>query len=473
MAETAFALLTPSNNSGALGLARATLDGTTLRVDVVASGLTPGQVHPFHLHGFLDDRQERAPVAADDTDGDGRGETAEGEANAYGPVIAGLTRSGNAQFGLEVSPDFPAAAADGTLRFSQTYALNPADAADDARILERLNARFEGRFLEFHGLDQPPGAGAGTPGEVNGTGGYIAALPVAAGPLLGAEGAVLNLATAFLGGTSSADFLDRGAEALSLLAPYTLRPTGGGPVAPEPPGNAVSPTDTYVALLTPSNNSGAVGAAVVRLDQEDTSVTVDLAMAGLEPGQVHASHIHGFASDVRSLLPNFRLDLDGDGFVEDQEGEAVVGPVILALTTDGSISDAVLAASFPVADAAGNLYLRQVYDFDTADPAQRELFGELEDRLGGREVQVHGLTLPATQGEGTTFEVNGEEGYKPNLPVANGILLPVKDADTAQDIVAVTESLERAVASEPGPIDWEEVAGQVLADFLGSGQVLV
>ena len=336
-----------------------------------------------------------------------------------------------------------------------------------------MNARFEGRFLEFHGLDQPPGAGAGTPGEVNGTGGYIAALPVAAGPLLGAEGAVLNLVTAFLGGTSSAAFLDRGAEALSLLAPYTLRPTGGGPVAPEPPGNAVSPTDTYVALLAPSNNSGAVGAAVVKLNRDDTSVTVDLAMAGLEPEQEHASHVHGFPSDTRSLLPNFRLDLDNDGFVEDGEGAAVVGPVIFGLTRDGSITNAPLTAEFPVADAAGNLYLRQTYDFDTSDPAQNILFNELLDRLGGREVQVHGLTVPATQGEGTTFEVNGVAGYKPNLPVANGILLPVKDADTAQDVVAVAESLERAVASEPGPIDWEEVGGRVLADFLGSEQVLV
>jgi hypothetical protein len=50
-------------------------------------------------------------------------------------VIAGLTASGDAQFGLEVSPDFPVAAADGTLRFSQTYALDPV-VADDARILE-------------------------------------------------------------------------------------------------------------------------------------------------------------------------------------------------------------------------------------------------------------------------------------------------------------------------------------------------
>ena len=473
MAETAFALLTPSNNSGVLGLARATLDGTTLKVDVAASGLAPGQVHPFHIHGFLDDRPARLAVATDDADGDGRVESPEGGSLATGPVIAGLTASGDALFGVEVSPDFPVAAADGTLRFSQTYALNPA-VADDAQILGRLDARFEGRILQLHGLDVPPGAGAGTPGEVNGTGGYTPGLPVAAGPLLGAEGEVAALTAALLGDTSSAAFLDRAQAALSSLAPYTLNPAGTGPLAPEPPGAAVSPTDTYAALLAPSNNSGAVGAALVRLNRADTSVTVDLVMAGLEPGQEHASHIHGFANDVPSLLPNFRLDEDNDGFVEDQEGEAVVGPVILGLTTDGSISDAVLTASFPVADAAGNLYLRQTYDFDTADPVQRTLFGELEDRLAGREVQVHGLTLPATEGEGTAFEVNGEAGYKPNLPVANGILLPVTDADTARELVAVSRSLEAAVASgHNGQIDFGQVGQTVLADYLGSGHPLI
>ena len=105
MTETAFTLLTPGNNSGVLGLARATLDGATLTVDVVASGLTPGQVHPFHLHGFLDDRPERLAVAADDADGDGFVETPEGEANAYGPVIAGLTASGDALDKALHSPD--------------------------------------------------------------------------------------------------------------------------------------------------------------------------------------------------------------------------------------------------------------------------------------------------------------------------------------------------------------------------------
>jgi hypothetical protein len=472
MAETAFTLITPGNNSGVLGLARATLDGDTLKVDVVASNLTPGEVHPFHLHGFLDDRPERLAVAADDADGDGFVETAEGESSAYGPVIAGLTASGEAAFGLEVSPDFPAAAADGTLRFSQTYELDPAE-ADDAQILERLTARFEGRVLEFHGLDLPPGPGAGTPGEVDGAGGYDPQVPVAQGLLL-SPGFALPPGTAGWLAGGSEEFLDRGAAALSLLAPYTLDAAGTGlePLAPEPPGAADTDAELFAALLAPSNGSGALGAALVTLDRDAASVAVDLWMVGLTPGEEHASHIHGFADDRPSLLPNYRLDADGDGFVEDAEGEPVVGPTILALTTDGSVTNAKVGVPFPAADSAGNLVLRQTYDFDETDPAEAAIFAELTDRMTGREVQLHGLPLPATVGEGTPGEVDGTAGYKETLPVANGILLPVEEVLASQDLAALGASLEAVFepSGEPLPIDWDAVAAQVTANLEATGQ---
>jgi hypothetical protein len=471
MAETAFTLLTPGNNSGVLGLARATLDGTTLKVDVVASNLTPGQVHPFHLHGFLDDRPERPAIFADDADGDGFVETEEGESAAYGPVIAGLTATGEAGFGLEASPDFPAAAADGTLRFSQAYTLDPAE-ADDALIIERLDARLEGRVLEFHGLDLPPGPGAGTGGEVEGAGGYDPQVPVAQGALL-SPGFVLDPATARWLAQGSEAFLDAGAAVLALLAPYTLNPEGTGPVAEEPPGLAGSDADVFAALLAPSNGSGALGAALVTIDRENTALTVDLWMVGLEPGRAHASHIHGFADDRPSLLPNHRLDADADGFVEDPEGEPVVGPVLLALTTDGSVSNAKLGVPFPEADADGKLVLRETYDFDENDPAQAALFQEFLDRLAGREVQLHGLTLPATVGEGTAGEVNGTAGYKDPLPVANGILLPVlEDLPGSQDLAALGRSLSALLepGGEPAPVDWNAVAAQVTENFEATGQ---
>jgi uncharacterized protein DUF4214 len=443
VASTAIALLTPGNNSGVSGFGVVSLDGTTLTVDVAASGLTPNQVHPLHVHGFTDDRPERLAVAADDADGDGFVETPEGEGSAYGPVLAALTASGEAQQGLEVSPDFPVADAAGNLRFTQTYRLDSAE-ADDAAILQRLTARLDGRVLEFHGLDLPAGAGAGTPNEVEGAAGYDPQVPVAQGQLVVLPEAQ---ATAFAAaGATPARLTDLAARTLAQLQPYSLNPAGTGPAAPEPSPRLDAPAeDTFFSLLLPSNGSGVLGFAVARFDEAAGTVQVDLRATGLTPGVEHASHIHGFPDDRPSLLPNYRLDRDLDGFVEDPEGSAVVAPVVLALTEDGSISNAPTGLDFPQADATGRLSLSQTYRFDTQDPAQAAIFQGLRDRFTGREVQLHGLEVPATEGEGTAGEVNGTAGYKANLPVANGILLPLE----ATGIPALNRLYDAALDREP------------------------
>jgi hypothetical protein len=150
----------------------------------------------------------------------------------------------------------------------------------------------------------------------------------------------------------------------------------------------------------------------------------------------------------------------------------VVGPTILALTTDGSVTSAKVGVPFPVADATGTLVLRQTYDFDETDPAEAAIFAELTDRMTGREVQLHGLPLPATEGEGTPGEVDGTAGYKEVLPVANGILLPVEEVLASQDLAALGASLEAVLepSGEPLPIDWDAVAAQVTANFEATGQ---
>jgi Cu/Zn superoxide dismutase len=441
--RTFFAVLAPENNSGVLGLGRVTLDGTTLAVDVVADGLTPGEAHPFHIHGFPDGRIERLSLVTDDADRDGFVETAEAEPVAYGPVLLPLTVPGGD------AAEFPTADATGTISFSQRLELDPAD-PEDAALLGRL----QGRVLQFHGLALPAaedteagtddGAGrehdgAGAGGDATGTmTAYDPLMPVAQAALLPLpKGVDVNLA--MLAEADAATFLARAEAVLAALMPYALDPEGKGPAAPEP--EARPGADTVLALLAPSNNSGAFGAAAVSIDEAAGTLTVRLVAEGLTPDAVHGAHIHGFASDVRSLLPNIALDADGDGFVEDQEGEEVVGPVILALTADGSISDAALTAPFPRADAEGSVVLEQRYAFDLADPAQAAIFEELTDRLAGREVQLHGLELPEGEGDGTEGEVDGQAGYIPQLPVANGILLPVGEDQVSRDLVAIAGTL--------------------------------
>ena len=90
-----------------------------------------------------------------DPDGDGWLEKSEAEA-FVGPELVLLGS--------------PTADASGNIDYTQTFTV-------DATLLGDLTKRA----FEIHGRTVPANFGAGTPGEVNGTGGYKADLPVAAG----------------------------------------------------------------------------------------------------------------------------------------------------------------------------------------------------------------------------------------------------------------------------------------------------
>lgn len=173
--------LTPLNNSGVSGKAWFTLDKFDLTVKIEASGLEAEEVHPQHIHGLFDSNNAQVdsvlPTAANDVDRDGFVEVAEG-LPAYGPVILPLTSPPGAE------EDFPTAE-EGTFTFEETYNLREDDLfANDFVALDLAPLAF--REIVLHGMTVAEGAGAGTPGEVDRTGGYKTLLPVAAGEIVGA-----------------------------------------------------------------------------------------------------------------------------------------------------------------------------------------------------------------------------------------------------------------------------------------------
>jgi hypothetical protein len=403
--------LVPANNSGAAGFARLNLEGTTLTVDAVVTGLTPGEAHPFHIHGFLDDRASRTPTIGDDIDLDGFVETPEAQAFAIGPALVALTTTDAIALAPH-APDFPVADENGTLVFNETYELDPNN-RNDALILEELGDRTAGRALEFHGINLPAGEGAGTPYEVNGTGGYIPDVPAAGGILAEARGAFGELVASL----TPEEFNQ---AALSILTALNNPPADDG---------GTDGTDTYFAILTPSNNSAVTGAALVTFDEEGGTVTVAVEADGLTPGKIHPQHIHGFENDTPSRLPTIALDTDLDGFIETPEGETAIGPVILSLTASGEVVPEGDPQDFPIADENGTLSFKQTYQFDLSDADDAFIFDQLQDRVAGRALELHGLDIPAGEGAGTPYEVNGTGGYIPILPVAGGLLLPLDESN--------------------------------------------
>lgn len=167
--------LEPLNNSGVHAHFTLTLDGDMLTVSEHATGLEPNEPHPQHIHGLLGADAPNTMLAspADDTDHDGYIELAEGQMS-YGPILLSLTSPPGGALS-----DFPTAPG-GVIDFTQTYNL-----ADSSIFPMGISASdlfpLTDREIVIHGMTVPDGAGAGTPGEVDGTGGYKAVLPVADG----------------------------------------------------------------------------------------------------------------------------------------------------------------------------------------------------------------------------------------------------------------------------------------------------
>ena len=183
----------------------------------------------------------------------------------------------------------------------------------------------------------------------------------------------------------------------------------------------------YVTEFTALNNSGVHAHALLVLDKEAQALTVHIRAEGLEPGQVHAQHIHGFANDMDAKTPTIAQDDDLDGLVELLEGLQTYGPVQLNLTTEPGAPEqltGMTGIAFPTADADGKIRYTETFRFDLSDPDQKMVFDNITP-LENKELVLHGLTLREGQGRdapGVMDEADGTAGYKGVLPVASGEL---------------------------------------------------
>lgn len=168
--------LTPQNGSTVAGTVTATLTDSLLQVQIQATGLEPNQIHAAHIHGLSSDAGTPAnstvPTSVTDQDADGFIELAEG-ATAIGPALLDLKAGGQ----------FATAGADGSLNLTSSFDLSSLPQGTDVADLFPLDMRT----VEIHGLTVAAGQGALTGGEVDGSAGYKATLPVAAAELISAD----------------------------------------------------------------------------------------------------------------------------------------------------------------------------------------------------------------------------------------------------------------------------------------------
>jgi hypothetical protein len=136
--------LSALNESGVSGTGMVTLDGTTVTVNIEATGLLEGMPHAQHFHiGGMGE----CPTDADDKDGDGFLSTTEG-GPAYGEIGTSLTIEGDTSPDSGLAVDrFPT---DGNESYSRTFEVSE----DVAKNFEDGTA-----VLVLHGVDKD---GSGT-----------------------------------------------------------------------------------------------------------------------------------------------------------------------------------------------------------------------------------------------------------------------------------------------------------------------
>ncbi|MEQ8233755.1 MAG: CHRD domain-containing protein [Gammaproteobacteria bacterium] len=165
------------NDSGMNGTGILTLDtdANTLAVDFAISGVETGVDHGMHIHGRFDGSgnpmQSVVPTPSDDADGDG-----------YVEVLEGLP-----QYGDILLPFLPQSTDNGVIEYVDIFDLNDSDtlmspvSGENYDIADLLPLNL--REFVIHGMSVPGGVGAGTEGEVDGTAGYKALLPIGAGEI--------------------------------------------------------------------------------------------------------------------------------------------------------------------------------------------------------------------------------------------------------------------------------------------------
>lgn len=143
-----------ADNPPAHGFATLIREGDSVRVILVAFGLSPALPHVIHIHGHMQAANECPDISAD-TNGDGLVDTVDG-LPAYGPIQTTFSRTGGTSADFSDSLDLgraPMANAAGVLFYQRTLPIKDAVAPGEIGIPRVIADNLSAFHIVVHGAD--------------------------------------------------------------------------------------------------------------------------------------------------------------------------------------------------------------------------------------------------------------------------------------------------------------------------------
>lgn len=235
------------------------------------------------------------------------------------------------------------------------------------------------------------------------------------------------------------------------------------------PVNGENINGLYMAkffTINPGVNGTLPGSAT--LQRQDDKFYAYIRVFGGAPNAWHQQNVH-----VGNRCPNAGDDLNGDGYIDIEEGNKVWGKVLLPL--DSNIASQSAGKNiFPIADASGTYFYERVTSFDRMFDDLKTVDKNLDDNIAklapeqgldfeGKVVVVHGTADTVIYPE--TVASADQRPPHQTLPIACGVFSKVTSipgqVEGGEEVPGPIGDVEEAPVPETDPTptptdDWTE-----------------
>ena len=160
-------------------------------------------------------------------------------------------------------------------------------------------------------------------------------------------------------------------------------------------------TQKYIAEIVPLNATkiGTAAHGTAEFTETADSLDIKIEMFDTPANTEHWEHFHGFPGGQDAAIATEAQDVNGDGFVDLPETEAVSGTTMVPF--DGAPHEMNIPNdNYPVSDANGHFAYEKHVPLDALKAQFKQVFGTDDLELDKRVVYIHGvedsLNLPDT-----------------------------------------------------------------------------